>query len=68
MVVLSKQRRCENMSSEENEADSSSSCCGEDTNNNSTSSCASCGIAEVDDVNLKECSACDLVKYCSVDF
>ncbi len=28
--------------------------------------CASCGKAEVDDVNLKKC-ACDLVKYCSVE-
>ncbi|KAK1746037.1 hypothetical protein QTG54_002644 [Skeletonema marinoi] len=27
--------------------------------------CASCGIAEVDDVKLKECADCDLVKYCS---
>ena len=30
--------------------------------------CASCGIAEevdVDDVKLKECDGCDLVKYCS---
>ncbi len=28
--------------------------------------CASCGIAEVDDVNLKDCDGgCDLVKYCS---
>ena len=28
--------------------------------------CASCGKAEVDDVELKKCS-CNLVKYCSVD-
>mmetsp|Transcript_12337 Transcript_12337/g.20323 ORF Transcript_12337/g.20323 Transcript_12337/m.20323 type:complete len:90 (+) Transcript_12337:62-331(+) len=27
--------------------------------------CASCGIAEIDDINMKECDACDLVKYCS---
>eukprot|EP00985_Skeletonema_marinoi_P030204 scaffold31073_cov81-Skeletonema_marinoi.AAC.1 len=27
--------------------------------------CASCGVAEVDDVKLKDCSACDLVRYCS---
>jgi len=27
--------------------------------------CASCGIAEVDEVKLKECSDCDLIKYCS---
>ncbi len=29
------------------------------------SCCASCGIAEVDDIKLKECIHCDLVKYCS---
>ena len=28
-------------------------------------SCASCGIAENDDVKLKECDGCDLVRYCS---
>eukprot|EP00985_Skeletonema_marinoi_P008723 scaffold3982_cov102-Skeletonema_marinoi.AAC.5 len=27
--------------------------------------CASCGIAEVDDIKLMDCDACDLVKYCS---
>ena len=27
--------------------------------------CANCGIAGVDDVKLEECTACDLVKYCS---
>jgi hypothetical protein len=27
--------------------------------------CASCGIAEVDDIKLKKCPACDLVRYCS---
>ncbi len=27
--------------------------------------CASCGTAEVDDVKLRECSGCDLVRYCS---
>ena len=27
--------------------------------------CASCGIAEVDDIKLQECDGCDLVKYCS---
>jgi hypothetical protein len=26
--------------------------------------CANCGIAGVDDVKLKECTNCDLVKYC----
>jgi len=30
--------------------------------------CASCGIAEVDDIKLKDCDGgCDLVKYCSDD-
>ncbi len=28
--------------------------------------CASCGIATSDDVKLKDCSACKLVKYCGV--
>ncbi len=28
--------------------------------------CASCGIAGVDEIKLKDCSACHLVKYCSV--
>eukprot|EP00984_Skeletonema_dohrnii_P013406 scaffold5549_cov79-Skeletonema_dohrnii-CCMP3373.AAC.9 len=27
--------------------------------------CASCGIAEVDDIKLMECADCDLVRYCS---
>ena len=27
--------------------------------------CASCGIAEVDDVKLKECATCDLARFCS---
>ena len=27
--------------------------------------CASCGIAEVDDVKLKDCDGCDLARYCS---
>jgi len=31
------------------------------------SCCASCGIAELDDIKLKECADCDLVKYCSID-
>eukprot|EP00577_Skeletonema_sp_RCC1716_P020491 CAMPEP_0113387390 /NCGR_PEP_ID=MMETSP0013_2-20120614/8508_1 /TAXON_ID=2843 ORGANISM="Skeletonema costatum, Strain 1716" /NCGR_SAMPLE_ID=MMETSP0013_2 /ASSEMBLY_ACC=CAM_ASM_000158 /LENGTH=300 /DNA_ID=CAMNT_0000270277 /DNA_START=200 /DNA_END=1102 /DNA_ORIENTATION=- /assembly_acc=CAM_ASM_000158 len=31
-------------------------------------SCASCGVSEeVDDVKLKECDDCDLVRYCSDD-
>ncbi len=31
------------------------------------SCCASCGVAEIDDIKLKECNGCDLVKYCSVE-
>eukprot|EP00984_Skeletonema_dohrnii_P031308 scaffold23632_cov169-Skeletonema_dohrnii-CCMP3373.AAC.2 len=27
--------------------------------------CALCGIAEVDNIKLKECTDCDLVRYCS---
>ena len=27
--------------------------------------CACCGIAEDDDIKLKECNDCDLVRYCS---
>ena len=37
----------------------------EDNEADTTTSCASCGIAEVDDIKLKECGGCDLVKYCS---
>eukprot|EP00984_Skeletonema_dohrnii_P005340 scaffold1874_cov89-Skeletonema_dohrnii-CCMP3373.AAC.17 len=32
---------------------------------NQTEFCASSGIAEVDDIKLKNCTACDLVRYCS---
>ena len=32
---------------------------------NMTLCCAFCGIAEVDDIKLKDCNGCDLVKYCS---
>ena len=31
------------------------------------SCCASCGAAEIDDVKLKDCDKCDLVRYCSDD-
>eukprot|EP00984_Skeletonema_dohrnii_P006566 scaffold2352_cov90-Skeletonema_dohrnii-CCMP3373.AAC.5 len=31
-----------------------------------TSCCASCGVTAVDDVRLKNCNACYLVKYCSI--
>ncbi len=37
-----------------------------DNNEASTLCCASCGIAENDDVKLKNCTACYLVRYCSV--
>ena len=30
-----------------------------------TPCCASCGIAEIDDIELTECDYCDLVQYCS---
>jgi hypothetical protein len=33
---------------------------------NTSCCCASCGVAEVDDVKLKECTKCDLVRYCSI--
>ena len=39
--------------SEKNEAENTPSCC------------ASCGIAEIDDIKLMPCDDCDLVKYCS---
>ena len=43
------------MSEEETDAaDTSLSCC-----------CASCGIAEIDDIKLVPCDGCDLVRYCS---
>eukprot|EP00984_Skeletonema_dohrnii_P000420 scaffold144_cov94-Skeletonema_dohrnii-CCMP3373.AAC.3 len=29
--------------------------------------CASCGIAQVDDIKLSECNSCDLARYCSHD-
>eukprot|EP00984_Skeletonema_dohrnii_P026617 scaffold15968_cov70-Skeletonema_dohrnii-CCMP3373.AAC.3 len=33
--------------------------------NMSNMSCCACGIAEVDEVKLKECADCDLARYCS---
>ena len=30
-----------------------------------TSCCASCGVAEIDDIKLMDCDGCDLVRYCS---
>jgi hypothetical protein len=29
--------------------------------------CASCGIAGVDEIKLKDCSACHLVRYCGIE-
>ena len=37
----------------------------EDEKAEATVCCASCGIAEIDDIKLKECDGCDLVRYCS---
>ena len=37
----------------------------DDDTNTMTMFCASCGVAEVDDVKLKDCDDCDLVRYCS---
>jgi tetratricopeptide (TPR) repeat protein len=37
------------------------------TNDEVEEVCANCGKAAVDDVKLKICTACKLVKYCSVD-
>eukprot|EP00985_Skeletonema_marinoi_P000147 scaffold42_cov77-Skeletonema_marinoi.AAC.8 len=34
--------------------------------NDEAKCCASCGVVEVDDVKLKNCTACYLVRYCSV--
>ncbi len=42
--------------SEENDNDSGTMLC-----------CASCGIAEIDSVKLKKCTACYRVKYCGVE-
>ena len=41
------------MSAENNEADEVNASC-----------CASCGIAEIDEIKLKKCDGCDLVRYC----
>ena len=37
----------------------------EEVDDTSSSCCASCGIAEIDDVKLVPCDNCDLVRYCS---
>ena len=40
--------------------------CGADDNSEEAAKCcASCGIAEVDDIKLVPCDDCDLVNYCS---
>ena len=36
------------------------------TKNDTMQCCASCGIAGVDEIKLKDCSACHLVKYCGL--
>jgi len=38
-----------------------------DENVADTSCCASCGMAEIDDIKLKKCTACQLVRYCGVN-
>jgi len=38
----------------------------EEDDNYDMTCCASCGIAEDDDIKLKECTACKSVRYCSV--
>ena len=37
----------------------------EDRSSDPSSRCASCGIAEIDDIKLTGCDACDLARYCS---
>ncbi len=39
----------------------------DDNDNDTMMCCASCGIAEIDDIKLKQCDSCDLVRYCSLD-
>ncbi len=39
----------------------------DDNNNDTMMCCASCGIAEIDDIKLTQCDACDLVRYCCDD-
>ena len=38
-----------------------------DNNNDNILSCANCGKGEEESINLKYCSACKLVKYCSAE-
>ena len=44
---------------------SSSNAAGEAEEVQSDVCCANCGVAEIDDIKLKDCDGCDLVKYCS---
>ena len=37
----------------------------EDNEADTSTCCASCGIAEIDDIKWKDCDGCDLVRYCS---
>ena len=37
---------------------------GDDKKADASVCCASCGIAEIDDIKLKDCDGCDLVRYC----
>ncbi len=39
---------------------------GADCNEAVTSLCASCGIAENEDIKLKKCNGCHLVRYCGI--
>ncbi len=39
---------------------------GNSTASADQSCCASCGIEEIDDIKLRECDDCDLVRYCSI--
>ena len=40
---------------------------GEDEDGEATDVCASCGIAEIDEIKLKTCTACKSLRYCSVE-
>ena len=37
------------------------------SNDTADTTCANCGKAELDDVKLKRCTACKMVKYCSCE-
>ena len=40
---------------------------GEDEDGEATDVCASCGIAEIEEIKLKTCTACKSLRYCSVE-